>query len=407
MNRFRELKPVLPILLGAAVMLALSLGIRQTFGIFVQPLTKDLAITVSDYTLALSIQNLGWGLMQPFAGALVTRVGYRPVMVTGAIAYAIGLALMGLAGGKLLVMLGAGVFIGAALACSASSMAQAVAARVVPSAVRSLILGLMTAAGSAGAIFAAPLGQWATTEFGWRAGVLAVLLLSLAMIPAAWFAGRVDRTPLQRTGAAGESQSAWEVTCAAFSKAPFVVMMAAYFVCGMQLLFITIHLPSYLDLCGADPMLAAQALSVIAVFNIFGSIFFGWAGGHWPKLVLLGMIYLLRSLMLAWFFMSPPTAASTLSFAAIMGFLWFGVSPLVAGSVIEMFGLRWQAMVQGIAFTSHQLGSFAGAFGGGVILDTLGSYDLAWKLAVGIGLVAGTMQVASGIIWRHPGARAA
>jgi MFS family permease len=183
----------------------------------------------------------------------------------------------------------------------------------------------------------------------------------------------------------------------AFARAPFVVMTAAYFVCGMQLLFIATHLPSYLAICGMDPMLSAQALGVIALFNVAGSLFFGWAGGHWPKLVLLGGIYVARSLVLGWYFLAPPTPATTLVFAALMGFLWLGVGPLVAGSVVEMFGLRWQAMIQGLAFMSHQLGSFVGAFGGGLLFDTFGSYDLAWRLGVGMGLAAGIVQIAFAI----------
>jgi predicted MFS family arabinose efflux permease len=162
----------------------------------------------------------------------------------------------------------------------------------------------------------------------------------------------------------------------------------------MQLLFIATHLPSYLAICGMDPMLSAQALGVIALFNVAGSLFFGWAGGHWPKLVLLGGIYVARSLVLGWYFLAPPTPVTTLAFAALMGFLWLGVGPLVAGSVVEMFGLRWQAMIQGLAFMSHQLGSFVGAFGGGLLFDTFGAYDLAWRLGVGMGLAAGIVQIA-------------
>jgi predicted MFS family arabinose efflux permease len=179
----------------------------------------------------------------------------------------------------------------------------------------------------------------------------------------------------------------------ALSSAPFLVMASAYFVCGMQLLFITTHLPSYLAICGMDPPLSVEALGVIGGFNVVGSIFFGWAGGRWSKLALLGMIYFSRSIVLGWYFVLPPTPASTLIFAALMGFLWLGVGPLVAGSVVEMFGLRWQAMIQGLAFMSHQLGSFLGAFGGGLLFDALGSYDLAWRLGVGMGLTAGMVQV--------------
>jgi predicted MFS family arabinose efflux permease len=174
-------------------------------------------------------------------------------------------------------------------------------------------------------------------------------------------------------------------------------MASAYFVCGMQLLFISTHLPSYLAICGMDPMLGAEAIGVISVFNVFGSVFFGWAGGHWPKLVLLGGIYVSRSLVLALYFMAPPTPVGTLAFAAFMGFLWLGVGPLVAGSVVETFGLRWQAMIQGLAFMSHQFGSFVGAFGGGLLFDMFGSYDLAWRLAVAMGLTAGIVQIAFAI----------
>ena len=149
---------------------------------------------------------------------------------------------------------------------------------------------------------------------------------------------------------------------------------------------------------GMDPMLSAQALGVIGIFNVFGSVFFGWAGGRWSKLVLLGGIYVTRSLVLAGYFVAPPTPESTLVFAALMGFLWLGVGPLVAGSVVEMFGLRWQAMVQGLAFMSHQIGSFAGAFGGGLLFDALGSYDLAWRLAVGLGLAAGAVQIVFALV---------
>ena len=161
----------------------------------------------------------------------------------------------------------------------------------------------------------------------------------------------------------------------------------------MQLIFLATHLPSYLALCGMDPMLSAQALAVIAVFNVAGSLFFGWAGGRWSKQALLGGLYIARSLVLAIYFAQPPTPTGTLVFAAAMGFLWLGVGPLISGSVVEMFGLRWQAMIQGLAFMSHQLGSFLGAMGGGVLFDLMGSYDLAWKIGVGCGLVAGTLQI--------------
>ncbi|MBR1223214.1 MFS transporter [Bradyrhizobium sp. U87765 SZCCT0131] len=395
----RTLRPALPILIGASLMLSLSMGLRQSLGIFMQSLTHDIGISVSDFTLAIAVQNLAWGFLQPPAGALTVRYGFRPIMIAGALFYIAGLALMAASHGLVTIMLGAGVLIGVSLACTASAIAMSVATRATPPAVRSTVLGLVSGAGSLGALMAAPLGQILNQTQGWRIGLIGFVVLSLALIPAAWFAGRIDRVPLPRAaGAEIGDVSAGAALRGALGNASFLVMMSAYFVCGMQLVFITTHLPSYLQFCGMDPMLSAQALGVIGGFNVLGSLFFGWAGGRWNKLMLLGLIYVGRSLVLAWYFMSPPTAGSTLAFAAMMGFLWLGVSPLVAGSVAEMFGLRWQAMIQGVAFMNHQIGSFLGAYGGGVIYDMLGSYTLAWQLGLALGLTAGVVQVAFALV---------
>jgi predicted MFS family arabinose efflux permease len=289
--------------------------------------------------------------------------------------------------------------IGLALACTASAIALAVGSRAVPARSRSMVLGAITASGSLGALLSAPLGQTLIVDFGWRAGVFGFLVLALGMLPAAWIAGRIDRLALPPAGANPSGQASPKAALrSALTNLPFLVMTGAYFVCGMQLLFISTHLPSYLAICGMDPTLSAEALGAIGLFNVFGGLFFGWAGGRWSKLALLGGIYIARSLVLGWYFMLPPTPGSTLLFASLMGFLWLGVGPLVAGSVAEMFGLRWQAMIQGVAFMSHQLGSFLGAFGGGLLFDRLDSYDLAWRLGVAMGLVAGIVQISFALL---------
>jgi predicted MFS family arabinose efflux permease len=393
------LRPTLPILIGASLMLSLSMGLRQSLGIFLQPLTRDVGISVSDFTLAIAVQNLAWGFLQPLAGALTVRYGFRAIMLVGALFYIAGLVLMASAQGFVGIMLGAGVLIGISLACTAAAIAMSVAARAVPASVRSTVLGMVSAAGSLGALLSAPIGQLLNQDFGWRVGLAGFVILSLALLPAAWFAGQVDKIPLPpRAPDQIADTSAAVATRIAFGNASFVVMTCAYFVCGMQLVFITTHLPSYLAICGMDPMLSAQTLGVIGGFNVLGSLFFGWAGQRWNKLALLGGIYFFRSLALGWYFMLPPTPATTLVFGAIMGFLWLGVGPLVAGAVAELFGLQWQAMIQGLAFMSHQLGSFAGAYGGGLIYDALGSYTLAWRIGVAVGLTAGIVQVAFALI---------
>jgi predicted MFS family arabinose efflux permease len=393
------LRPTLPILIGASLMLTLSMGLRQSLGIFMQPLTRDIGISVSDFTLAIAIQNLAWGFLQPFAGALTVRYGFRSIMVIGSVFYLAGLGLMASAHGFLAVMIGGGVLIGISLACTAAAIAMSVAARAVPETVRSTVLGLVSGAGSLGALLSAPLGQILNEGYGWRIGLAGFVVLALAMIPAAWVAGGVDRIPLPKASPDDiGNNSAGAAVKIAFGNASFVVMTCAYFVCGMQLVFLTTHLPSYLAICGMDPMLSAQTLGMIGGFNVLGSVFFGWAGQRWNKLGLLGGIYILRSIALAWYFILPPTPATTLLFGAIMGFLWMGVGPLVAGAVAEMFGLKWQAMIQGLAFMSHQLGSFLGAFGGGVLYDTLGSYTMAWRIGVALGLAGGIIQVTFALI---------
>ncbi|MET4295112.1 putative MFS family arabinose efflux permease [Bradyrhizobium sp. LB8.2] len=399
MPLLQVLRPTLPILIGASIMLTLSMGLRQSLGIFMQPLTHDIHLSISDFTLALAVQNLAWGFLQPPIGALTVRYGFRPIMIVGSFMYIAGLVLMATANGLVSIMIGAGVLIGTSLACTAAAIAMSVAARAVPATVRSTVLGIVSGAGSLGALLSAPIGQMLNEGFGWRAGLAGFVVMSVLMIPAAWYAGRVDAIPLPKPSAddIGDATAATAARTA-FGNASFVVMTCAYLVCGMQLVFLTTHLPSYLAICGLDPMLSAQTLGMIGGFNVLGSLFFGWAGQRWNKLALLGGIYILRSLALAWYFMLPATPASTLLFGAIMGFLWMGVGPLVAGAVAEMFGLRWQAMIQGLAFMSHQIGSFLGAYGGGVIYDALGSYTMAWRIGVALGLAGGIIQVAFALI---------
>lgn len=400
MPLLQVLRPALPILIGASVMLTLSMGLRQSLGIFMQPLTHDIGISVSDFTLAVAVQNLAWGFLQPFAGAMTVRYGFRSIMMAGALLYMAGLALMASAHGVVNIMIGGGIFIGASLACTATAIGMSVATRAVPETVRSTVLGIVSAAGSLGALLSAPIGQWLSDGFGWRVGLSGFVVLALMMLPAAWFAGRVDRIPLPRSATSEEIEDTSALTAAktAFSNASFVVMSCAFMVCGMQLVFLTTHLPSYLAICGLDPMLSAQTLGMIGGFNVLGSLFFGWAGQRWNKLALLGTIYILRSLTLAWYFMLPATPMSTLLFGAVMGFLWLGVSPLAAGAIAEMFGLRWQAMIQGLSFMVHQLGSFLGAYGGGLLYDSLGSYTMAWRIGVALGLAGGIVQVTFALI---------
>jgi len=382
-------------------MLSLSTGMRQSLGVFMPSITQNIGVSVSQFTLAIAIQNLIWGLMQPFTGVWVTRVGFKTVMVAGSFLYLLGIITLALANGVVAVTIGAGFLIGCALACNGSGIGMAVATRAVPAEKRSLILGIVSAAGSIGALLAAPIGQGLIQSFDWRIGMLGFAVMAVLVIPGAWFAGGIDKKPIIGKSL-NDDVKPMKVVFRALRYPPFTVMAIAYFVCGMQLIFLTTHLPSYLELCGLDPMLSAQSLGVIGGFNALGSLFFGWMGGRYNKLFLLGLIYILRSIGIAYYFYLVPNSTNTLFFAAYIGFLWLGVIPLVSGSIAEMFGVKWQAMLVGIAFIGHQFGSFVGAFGGGLIFDTFGSYDLALQIGVSIGLFAGIIQASFALFKTRP-----
>ncbi|MBO0710336.1 MAG: MFS transporter [Acetobacteraceae bacterium] len=396
-----EFGPTRQILAGAAVMLGLSMGMRQSLGLFLLPMTRDLGVTAADFTVAVAVQNAAWGLAQPFVGGIADRFGCRPPMVGGALIYAAAVAIMLISGG-LVGLVVAGVLIGVALACTASSLAMATSARAVPESRRSTILGIVSAAGSLGTLLVAPLAQHLIGGLGWRAGMIFYVVLAAVMVPAAWLAGGSDRLPK----GGGESVTIRQVLGTAMRNRPFLVMSGAYFVCGLNLVFLTTHLPTYLSICGLDPMLGATALAVIGGFNVAGSYLFGWLGGRYPKHAVLGILYILRSAVLTAYFIFPPTPATTLVFAASMGLLWLGVIPLTSGLVAELFGTRYMATLLGLSFMVHQAGSFLGAWGGGVIYTALGSYDRAWQFGVVVGLIAGLVQIAAGGPRRTPDVRA-
>ncbi len=372
-------------------MLTLAMGMRQSFGLFQPHIIKDLGISAADFSFAIAMQNIVWGLTQPFVGMLVDRYGARPIALTGALIYAAGLILTLIAPSTLVLTLGIGVCVGLALSCCASNVAMSVTSRTVSAAKRSVAMGAVSAAGSLGLMLASPLAQGLITSSGWKTAMVAFLALAAVMIPAAYSAGIADRLIVEKI--AGPAQSIGDAVKEATSHPGYVVMAIAFFVCGLQLVFITTHLPNYLSICGIDPSVGAQALALIGLFNAFGSLLFGWLGGRYSKRFLLGGIYVLRSLIITAYFMSTPTPASTLVFAAAMGSLWLGVVPLVNGLVIHLFGLRYVATLTGLAFFSHQVGSFLGAWGGGLIYTSLGSYEWAWKGAVIIGILAGIMQM--------------
>jgi predicted MFS family arabinose efflux permease len=379
------------ILGGAALMMTLAMGIRQNLGLFQAPASKELGIAISDFALAISVQQVAWGLSQPFAGIIADKHGTRGIALFGSLLFIAGVVLTATAQGALPIVLGAGVLIGVSLACTTSGITANIAARVVQPSRRTLAFGIVSAAGSVGTMVTAPIAAYMLNNDGWRAGLWAFAILAVAMLPAAWIGSRADKLP---TGVATERDLSLVGALHEARRHPgYVVMAVAFFVCGLQLVFLTTHLPTYLAQCGMDASYSALLLMLVGGFNILSSWLFGWLGDKYPKRLLLGGIYLARSVAVALFFLFPPTPLSVVLFGATMGVLWLGVIPLVNGLVVQIFGLRYLSTLTGIAFLSHQAGSFLGAWGGGYLFDLMGSYDLAWKIGVFIGLIAGTMQL--------------
>ncbi|RIK98826.1 MAG: MFS transporter [Proteobacteria bacterium] len=379
------------ILGGTAMLLSLAMGMRQSFGLFQPSLLNEVGLSAADFSLAMAVQNIVWGVTQPVVGALADRHGSRPVMVAGVLIYAVGLVVTMLATSALWFIIGSGLCVGLALSCTAGSLAMSVTARTVSPARRSAAMGAVSAAGSLGLVIASPLAQTLISNAGWQVALIGFLGFAAVMLPCALGAGRSDAIEIDRADDTDEPVGA--VVQAALSHSGFVVMSVAFFVCGLQLVFLTTHLPNYIAICGLDPALSASALALIGLFNVIGSYLFGWLGGIYPKQLLLGGIYIVRSLAIAAYFYFPATPTSTLVFAAAMGALWLGVVPLVNGLVANLFGLRFMTTLAGIAFFSHQVGSFVGAWGGGLVYDMLGSYDVAWRAGVIIGLIAGVAQM--------------
>jgi MFS family permease len=380
------------VLIATAVLLALGVGMRQTYGLFLTPVTQDLRITAADYTFALAVQNVVWGLSQALIGMAADRYGLRITMTAGAAIYVVGLGIMAAAQDTMALIV-SGALVGVALSCTTTSLAMTACVRAVSPARRSTVLGLVSAAGSIGTVAIPLITQGVLAHQPWQVGALVLMVMALAMLPAAFFAGRADSMPAHSTA----TGSLREVLGEAFRNRPFLVMSAAYLVCGLNLMFLTTHLPAYLALCGQDPMLSAQALAVIGGASAVGSLLTGWLGDHYPKHILLGLLYILRSAMFAAYFMVPPTPLSTLLFAAAMGILWWpGLVPLIGAMIADIFGTRYIATLLGLSFVVHQVGSSLGVWGAGLIFDLSGSYDYAWQTGTVIGIAAGLLQIFAG-----------
>ena len=381
-------RALLFLVLLSGVIISICMGLRQSLGLFMTPMTLDFGISAATFGFSIALQIFVWGLSQPFVGAAADRYGARPVLIVTALVYAAGLLLMvfskGLPGGLEL----AGFLIGIGTAGTGFGVLIGTISRATPPERRSQTVGLVAAAGSLGTMVLAPVGQSLIEGFGWQSALLAFTVIAASMAILSFGIRELG----QRTATATKPQKLGDAVREALGHRGYLFMTLAFFACGFQLVFITTHLPSYLALCGVAPGVGASALALIGLFNTVGTYIFGLLGARYSQKHLLALIYLLRTLFIVAFLAAPVSAASTLVFAAAMGFLWLGVAPLVTGIIARVFGLTHFNTLYGIVFLSHQVGSFFGAWMGGLVFDRTGSYNFAWGALVAIGLLAFTLQ---------------
>ena len=376
------------VLLCGAAIVTLSMGIRHGFGLWLQPITMDRGWTRETFALAIAVQNLAWGLAGPFAGMLADRFGAFRVLLVGSLFYAGGLVLMGLSTSGLAFMGSAGLLIGIAQAGTTYAIVYGVIGRQVVPEKRSWAMGVTAAAGSFGQFLMVPVENWLIGSQGWQNALFILGALALAIVLPALGV----REPA-RAAATGPQQSIGAALREAFAYPSFRLLTAGYFVCGFQVVFIGIHMPSYLKDQGLSPNVATTALALIGLFNIIGTYGAGALGEHLAKRHILAAIYGLRGVAIVAFVLAPLSPWSVYLFASVMGVLWLSTVPPTNAIVAQIFGVQYMSMLSGFVFLSHQLGSFLGVWLGGKLYDMTGSYTVVWWLAVALSVFAVVMNL--------------
>jgi predicted MFS family arabinose efflux permease len=377
------------VLLCGAAIVTLSMGIRHGFGLWLQPITMDRGWTRETFAMAMAVQNLAWGLMGPIAGGLADRFGVFRVLLAGGVLYALGLVLMALATSGLAFTGSAGLLLGIAQSGTTYAVIYGVIARQVDPARRSWAMGVAAAAGSFGQFLMVPVESWLIGYAGWQNALFVLGLAALAILPLAIGL----KEPATSPAGAAPRQSVGAALREAFGYRSFQLLMAGYFVCGFQVVFIGVHMPSYLKDHGLDPKVATVALMLIGLFNVFGTYAAGALGQKLAKRHILATIYALRSAAIVVFLSVPLTPGSVYVFSAIMGLLWLSTVPPTNAVVAQIFGVQYMSMLGGFVFLSHQVGSFLGVWLGGRLYDASGSYDVVWWIAVGLGVFAALVNL--------------
>lgn len=378
-------RPVVVIACGALIV-TLAMGVRQTFGLFLPDMSAALDIGRGTFGLALAIQNLLFGLAQPFVGAIADRHGAGRVVAFGAILYALGLIGAATASSALGLYITFGIIVGMAQSATTFVVVLGAVGRVVPEAQRSLAFGIVTAGGSLGQFLIVPAGQMLLGDFGYQ---IALMVLAGTVAVAAALSFGVAGKPQQ----VRNDQPLGNALTEALSNRSFQLLTAGFFVCGFHIAFIATHFPAYLADKGLGTSIGATVLALVGLFNIFGSYIFGLWGDHAPKKLLLSGLYATRGLIIVIYLLLPVSTASSLAFAAAMGFLWLGTVPLTSGLIGQIFGVRYLSMLYGIVFLSHQVGSFFGAWMAGVLYDITGNYDATWGISIALAVIAALLHL--------------
>lgn len=394
------------VLICGAAIVTLSMGIRHGFGLWLQPMTQSQNWSRETFAFALAIQNLVWGFSGIFAGMLADRFGAFRVIVAGALLYALGLVGMAHSSSAFLFSLTAGVLIGTAQAGTTYAIIYGVIGRNISANRRSWAMGIAAAAGSFGQFLMVPTEGFLIDRLGWQQALMVLAMAALLIMPLAWGL----REPHFRGGAGHfREQSIMQALREAFKYRSFQLLMAGYFVCGFQVVFIGVHMPSYLKDQGLAPQVASYSLALIGLFNVFGTYAAGVLGQRIQKKNILAFIYLARAIVISVFLLVPLTPMSVYVFSAVMGLLWLSTVPPTNATVAQIFGVAHLSMLSGFVFFSHQIGSFMGVWLGGYLYDRTGSYDLVWYIAIGLGVLAAlvNLPIKEAAIVRQPGPQAA
>lgn len=384
--------PMFQVLLCGGMVVTLAMGIRHGFGLWLLPITQDMGWTREDFSLAIAIQNLSWGVFGIFVGMIADRLGAFKVLIAGSSLYALGLVGMALSPTTLLFALTTGVVIGAAQAGTTYAVIYGVLGRQIAPERRSWAMGVTAAAGSFGQFFMVPVEGTLIANFGWSNALL--ILAAMALIIAVLAFGL--REPGFAGGAAPKrEQTIGQALKEAWTTPSFVLLLSGYFVCGFQVMFIGVHMPSYLKDFGMAPHVASIGLALVGLFNIFGTYLAGNLGQKYPmnKRHVLAGIYGMRSVVTVLFLLAPLSEWSVYLFTAAMGFLWLSTVPLTNATIAQIFGVQHLSMLGGFVFFSHQIGSFMGVWLGGYLYDANGNYDMVWYLSIALGVFAAIVNL--------------